>query len=157
MKFKRLLMAVAAGVCVAIFSSAGAQQERGAIELIKTQVASQRLALVAENLQLTEAESAIFWPVYREFHAERDKLTDRRISMLKEFRDNFDGLSEDQARRLLDDYIRLQDDFLKLRKKYLRNFRAVLSEKRTLRYFQIENKLDTIIEYELTQVVPLAE
>ena len=62
-----------------------------------------------------------------------------------------------QARTMLDDYIQLQDDFVRLRKKYLSNFRRVLSEKKTLRYFQIENKMDTIIDYDLAQIVPLAE
>jgi hypothetical protein len=157
MKLNHLIVAVVAAISIAALNSAQAQQERDVIEVIKTQVSSQRQALVAENLQLSEGESAAFWPVYREFHAERDALTDRRIGLLQEFRDNFDGLSEEQAKGLLDDYIRLQDDFLKLRKKFVRRFRAILSEKRTLRYFQIENKLDTIIEYDLAQVVPLAE
>lgn len=58
---------------------------------------------------------------------------------------------------MLDDFMKLQDDILRLQKKYLSNFRKVLSEKKTLRYFQIENKMDTIIEYDLAQVVPLAE
>ena len=139
------------------FSPVMAQQERDVIELIKTQVGTQRQALVAENLQLTEAESTSFWPVYRSFHSERDKLVDRRIKLLMEFRDNFDGLSEEQSKKLLDDYIALQGEQLALRKKWVKNFRAVLSEKTTLRYFQIENKLDVIIDFDLAQVVPLAQ
>jgi hypothetical protein len=139
------------------FSPVMAQQERDVIELIKTQVGTQRQALVAENLQLTKEESTSFWPVYRSFHSERDKLVDRRIKLLMEFRDNFDGLSEEQSKKLLDDYIALQGEQLALRKKWVKNFRAVLSEKTTLRYFQIENKLDAIIDFDLAQVVPLAQ
>jgi hypothetical protein len=139
------------------FSPVMAEQERDVIELIKTQVGTQRQALVAENLQLTEEESTSFWPVYRSFHSERDKLVDRRIKLLMEFRDNFDGLSEEQSKKLLDDYIALQGEQLALRKKWVKNFRAVLSEKTTLRYFQIENKLDVIIDFDLAQVVPLAQ
>jgi hypothetical protein len=140
-----------------VFSPAMAQQERDVIELIKTQIGTQRQALVAENLQLTEDESAVFWPVYRSFHSERDKLVDRRIKILLEFRDNFDGLSEEQAKKIMDDHLALQDELLKLRKKWVKNFRGVLSEKTTLRYFQIENKLDAIIDFDLAQIVPLAE
>ena len=158
MKFKYALFAI---FSIALFSGAFspvmAQQERDVIELIKTQVGTQRQALVAENLQLTEEESAVFWPVYRSFHSERDKLVDRRIKLLMEFRDNFDGLSEEQSKKLLDDYFSLQDELLTLRKKWLKNFRGVLSEKTTLRYFQIENKLDAIVDFELAEVVPLAQ
>jgi hypothetical protein len=158
MKLKHLFVAVLSITLLSgIATTAVAQQENDVIELIKTQVGTQRQALVAENLQLTEDESSAFWPVYRSFHSERDALVDTRIKLLMEFRDNFDGLSEEQAKKLLDDYIALEDDMQKLRKKWLKNFRAVLSEKTTLRYFQIENKLDAIIDFDLAQMVPLAQ
>jgi hypothetical protein len=158
MKFKHAFVAIiAVTLFMGVFSPAMAQQERDVIELIKTQIGTQRQALVAENLQLTEQESAVFWPVYRSFHSERDKLVDRRIKILLEFRDNFDGLSEEQAKKIMDDHLALQDELLKLRKKWVKNFRGVLSEKTTLRYFQIENKLDAIIDFDLAQIVPLAE
>lgn len=134
-----------------------AQQERDEIEAVKSQIQTNRQALVAENLMLSASESEVFWPVYRDFHSERDALVDRRLKLLREFRDNFDGLGNEQATRMLNDYFALEDDFLTLRKQYLQKFRQVLSDKTTLRYYQIENKMDSIIEYELSQVVPLAQ
>jgi hypothetical protein len=133
------------------------QPETDVTDAIKAQIKSNRQALVAENLVLSESESEVFWPVYRDFHAERDALLERRIKLLQEFRDNFDGLTDAQATRMLDDYFVVQEDFLSLRKDYLQKFRSVLPDKKTLRYYQIESKMDTIIEYELSQVVPLAE
>jgi predicted secreted acid phosphatase len=158
MNFKLIFVSIFAVAWLSGVSGiATAQQEQDVIETIKTQVGSQRQALVAENLALTEEESAVFWPVYRSFHIERDKLVEARIKMLMRFRDNFDGMTEEQAKKITDDYFALQDEMLKLRKKWLKNFRAVLSEKTTLRYFQIENKLDAIIDFDLAQMVPLAE
>ncbi|MDH3511030.1 MAG: hypothetical protein OER85_09295 [Gammaproteobacteria bacterium] len=150
-------LALAAVLIMAPSSGLMAQQQRDNIEIVKSQVKTNRQALVAENLMLSESESELFWPVYRDFHMERDLLVDRRIKILREFRDNFDGLRDAQATQMLDDYLALQEDFLKLRKQYLKKFRRVLSDKKTLRYYQIENKLDMIIEYELSQVVPLAQ
>ena len=152
-----LFAALAASLFLGGISTAAAQQERDVIEVVKSQIATQRQALVAENLGLSPEESDLFWPAYRDFHKERDSLVDRRIAILKDFRDNFDGLSDEQAKKLLDDYFKLQEDILSLQKKNLKNFRKILSEKKTLRYYQIEKKLDTIIEYDLAQVVPLAE
>jgi hypothetical protein len=150
-------LALAALLILAPSPGLMAQQERDNIEIVKSQVKTNRQALVAENLMLSESESELFWPVYRDFHMERDLLVDRRIKILRDFRDNFDGLRDAQATQMLDDYLALQEDFLKLRKQYLKKFRRVLSDKKTLRYYQIENKLDMIIEYELSQVVPLAQ
>jgi len=144
-------------VLTLLFAPAQAQQEQDVIELIKSQVATQRQALVAENLNLTAEQSEVFWPLYREFQAQRRPLIDRRISLLKQFSDNFDGLSNDEAASIIDGWIALEGDVYKLRKKYVKKFRKILPEKTTLRYFQIEKKLDTIIEYDLSQVTPLAE
>ncbi len=134
-----------------------AQQERDVIEVLRAQIQSNRQALVAENLGLTAAESEKFWPVYREFQTERSKLEDRRVDLLIRFRDNFDNLSDEQARKLLHDYLKLADDRNRLRKKYAKIFAKILPQKKVLRYFQIENKIDTIIEFDLAKVVPLAE
>ena len=155
----RPIVNIALATVLTILPATGlmAQPETDVTDAIKAQIKSNRQALVAENLMLSESESEVFWPVYRDFHAQRDALLDRRIELLQEFRDNFDGLTDAQATRMLDDYFVLQEDFLSLRKDYLQKFRGVLPDKKTLRYYQIESKMDTIIEYELSQVVPLAE
>ena len=135
----------------------GHMQESDIIEVIRQQVAANREALVAENLNLTEAESENFWPVYRRFQNERAGLVDRRVAILTRFRDEFETLDDATAGQLLADALRLEDDKLKLREKFLRDFRKVLPEKKVLRYLQIEHKIDTIIDYDLAQIVPLAE
>ena len=76
---------------------------------------------------------------------------------MTQFRDNFDGLGEEDAAYLIDGWLSLEADIVKLRRQYVNKFRKALSEKLTLRYFQIENKLDVIIDYDLAQVIPLAE
>lgn len=152
------LALVVSTILVGATAHAGAHvQERDMIEVIRQQVSANREALVAENLDLTEDESENFWPVYRRFQNERAVLVDRRIEILTQFRDNFETLDDATSKQLLDDALRLEDDKLKLREKFLRDFRRVLPEKKVLRYLQIESKIDTIIDYDLAQVVPLAE
>jgi hypothetical protein len=159
MKGKLIALALAASTvltCATAYAG-GHLQERDMIEVIRQQVAANREALVAENLNLTEEESENFWPVYRRFQNERAVLVDRRIETLTQFRDNFETLDDATAKQLLSDALKLEDDKLKLREKFLKDFRKVLSDKKVLRYLQIENKIDTIIDYDLAQVVPLAE
>ncbi len=66
-------------------------------------------------------------------------------------------LGDDQARAILDEYLAVKKDMQKLRKQYVREFRKILPEKKVLRFMQIDNKIDTIIDFELVQIVPLAE
>jgi hypothetical protein len=156
--YKRLISTLlAAAVLMGATGSASAQTEADVISAVRAQVGANRQALVAANLGLTESESEAFWPVYREFHNDRDQIMDRRVKMLTDFRNNFETLTDEQAKTMLSDYFDLQEDLLKLRKKFVKKFEKVLPQKTTLRYFQIENKLDTIIDYDLASVVPLAQ
>ncbi len=150
------LVFLAAAVLAGYASDTFAQQERDQIELMLAQIRTNRQAIVTENLDLTAAESDVFWPLYRQFQNDRAAMVDRTMKMLTEFRDNFDVLSEEQAKALVDEYFKIQKEELRLNEKYLREFRKILSQKKTLRYFQIENKLDAIIDYDLSQVIPLA-
>jgi len=158
MPFTRALtIFFAAVVILAPSGSVMAQTEADVIAALRAQLGANRKALVAANLELAKEESNDFWPLYREFHNERDTLMDQRMAMLLGFRDNFDDLTNEKSKQIIEDYFKHQEDLLKLQKKYVKKFRKILSDKRTLRYFQIENKMDAIIDSELTQVVPLAE
>jgi hypothetical protein len=150
------LVFLAAVVLAGYASETFAQQERDEIELMLAQIRTNRQAIVTENLALTAEESEAFWPLYRQFQNDRALMVDRTMKMLTEFRDNFDVLSEEQAKALIDEYFKIQKEELRLNEKYLREFRKILSQKKALRYFQIENKLDAIIDYDLSQVIPLA-
>ena len=150
------LVLLTAAVLAGFANDAFAQQERDEIELMLAQIRTNRQAIVTENLALTAEESEAFWPLYRQFQNDRALMVDRTMKMLTEFRDNFDVLSEEQAKVLVDEYFKIQKEELRLNEKYLREFRKILSQKKALRYFQIENKLDAIIDYDLSQVIPLA-
>jgi hypothetical protein len=134
-----------------------AQQERDAIEVLRTQVGADRQALVAANMTLSETQSAEFWPLYREYHLKRDGLMDRRVAILTEFRDDRMGMTAEQAEQILKDAIKLEKDILKLKSKYRKKFHKILGPRATLRYYQIENKLDTVINYSIVSVVPLRQ
>lgn len=137
--------------------SAAAQQERDLIEVLRTQISKDRQAVVAANMTLSKTQSEKFWPLYRQYHGERDGLIDRRVKLLTDFRDNYMGMTAEQARQIRKDALSLEKDILKLKEKYAPKFEKVLAPRATLRYYQIENKLDTIINFELASVVPLRQ
>ena len=145
-------------IITGIVSSTGAlaQDERDVIEIIRTQIQADRQALVAQNMALDAAESEAFWPLYREFQLERSKISDRRVDLIMEFRDNYTTLGDERAEDLLKEAFKVDEDRLKLWKKYRRQFNRILPSAKTLRFFQIESKLDTIINFDLARSIPLA-
>jgi hypothetical protein len=155
-KFLTVLAAI--GALAGLYApSVSSQQERDVMEVMRSQIATQRQALVAENLQLTESESDKFWPVYRDFQYDRNPLIDQRLDNIKNFRDNYETMTDEQAKAIIDSVVKYEEDMLKLQKKYIKEFRKVLPEKKVMRYMQIERKLDAVIDYDIARVIPLQE
>jgi len=56
---------------------------------------------------------------------------------------------------LLDEYLTIERLRQKVRDGYLPKFRKVLSEIKVARYYQIENKISAVVNYELAKQIPL--
>lgn len=64
-------------------------------------------------------------------------------------------MTDDKAKALLDDYMAFESNRLKLQQDYLPKFRKVIPEKKVTRYYQLENKIRAIGQYELASKIPL--
>jgi len=59
---------------------------------------------------------------------------------------------------LVDDYIQVENDRIQFMQTYLPEFRDVLPEIRvTPRYYQLENKINAVVKYELAANIPLVK
>ena len=149
-----LWVMVAVVVCAA---AAGAQDIQSEIELTRAVIQTERQALVAAGLDLTPTEADAFWPLYREYQGQRAILGDREVKLITDYADNYGVMTDDKAKVMLDDWLDLQGKELSLKKKYAKKFRKILPDLKVARYFQIENKLDAVIDNEVAKEIPLVE
>jgi calcineurin-like phosphoesterase family protein len=124
---------------------------------ILEQLEGNRRLIVAENMNVEEAAEADFWAVYDAYRLEIGALDAEGFKLLGEFRDHFDELTDDRAGNVLSSYFRLEQEILAVRQAYIGKFSAVISPKQTLRFYQIENKLDAIIHADISAVTPLVD
>jgi hypothetical protein len=123
----------------------------------RADIQAERTKLVAANLDLTETEGKAFWPIYNDYRAQWSKLDDRTLALVKDYADNYEAMSDEKAKSLLQQLVTLDDDRLKLRRSYIGKFEKVLPPKKVARYFQIERKLDAAVAYEAASVIPLVK
>ena len=64
-------------------------------QILLRQVMTDKRAVYAKNLNLTEDESLVFWPIYDEYEAAAKKLDDRFLANLEVFANMYDWLSVD--------------------------------------------------------------
>jgi len=132
-----------------------AQNANDQIEVLRDMAATERRALVAENLMLNEDESKVFWPLYDDYRAEARKLGTKEIEMIQKFADNYETMTDENAAEIMNDYFSIVTQQNKLKATYRTKMIKVLSARLVLRYMQIENKIDAIIDYSLAAEIPL--
>ena len=129
------------------------------MEALREAAKSNKKALVALNLKLTETEDKAFWPIYESYQKDIDKVNDRLINLIKDYAKEYKAksLTDEKAKQLISDYIVIEEDLLKLKKSYLEKVSAVIPDKKMMTYFQLENKIQAIIRFDVAINIPLAE
>lgn len=151
---KRILILVAAFILVAAPAMA---QVSDMVELTRTVLRSEKKAVFAENMWLTDGEGTAFWPVYNEYEAELSKINDRVLKLLKDYADTFDTLTDAQAKEIVDETFDIREKKLSLRKSYAKKFAKVIPQKKVFRFFQLEYAIEALVNYSIAADLPYME
>ena len=153
MKFLRF--AAAAFLGALLVGAPAFAQANSDFELSRDVLRAQRKLLVSENLTLTEAEGAAFWPVYDKYAAEQKALNDRLVKTIESFAAEYDTLTDQRAVEMLKESLSIREDRNKLRRSYLGRFSKAISGKKLARFYQIDSKIDALLDAKIAQVIPL--
>lgn len=120
-------------------------------------IRANRKALVAVNLELSEEQAGKFWPLYDKYQAELNAVGDRVVAIIDDYSKNFHDLADDKAAKLMDEYLAAEAERLEVRRKYLPEFKGILPGRTVARFYQIENKMDAVLRYDLAAAIPVVE
>jgi hypothetical protein len=127
------------------------------IKLMRQDIRAERKKVVAANMPLTETEATKFWPLYDRYIAETVKVNDARYSLIKEYSDNYQAMTDTQANSFIQRWVTLDGDSTQLRLKYIPEFEKVISPKKTALFFQIDRRVGMMIELQLASQIPLLQ
>ena len=151
-----ILLAALAG-----FPALGMAQDKSTnkLEITDEDLKADKKLIVAKYMELTESEAKTFWPVYEEYQKDLQKLNERLRSLLQSYATEYqsNSLSDDKAKKLLDEWIALDKDEVSHRKTYAAKVLKVLPAKKAARYVQIENEFRVLLKYHLAATVPLVQ
>ena len=122
------------------------------IELLRKDVRSQKKQIIAENMDLSDAEAEKFWPVYDRYAAELSRIYDTKITLLNDYVENYSSMTGEQAENYIRKRAEVEQSIMQLRLKYMPAFRKVLSGRETALFYQLDWRLGLAIDVELVQV-----
>jgi hypothetical protein len=120
-------------------------------QLLKSNIRSQKKQIVAANMNLTDGEAEKFWPVYDRYAGDLAKIYDTKIALLQDYLDNYQTMSGDEAESYLRQRAAVEEDIMQVRLKYVPEFRKVLTGREAALFYQIEWRLDLMVNVQLAQ------
>lgn len=127
------------------------------LTLLRSDIRSIKKQIIAANLTLTDSEATKFWQVYEQYAAETEKINETRTSIIKEYAVDYGTLTDDQADNLIRRWLDTDIEQTKLRQQYVPIFRKVLPGKKSATFFQLDHRISTMIEFQITSQLPLAQ
>lgn len=128
-------------------------------QILRDKLKADKKLLVADNLTMTSEQAKAFWPVYDAYQAELTKNNERIKKLVFDYADvwNKGAVKDEDAKKLIAEMMSIEEAELHLKKTYLPKFEAVLPATQVMRYFQIENKIRTLVRLDLAANIPLAD
>ncbi len=154
---KKVLAVLLVIMCCSFVSSVFAQSKTDEAEIARANIQAQKKEIVAANMQLTDAESKAFWPVYNEFQNGLRQINDKLGAVIADFAKNYNTMTEAKAGEILNGYLATEKERLALKEKFVPKFKKVLPMIKVTRYYQVENKLEAMVRYQLVKEIPLAK
>ncbi|RMB61084.1 sensor of ECF-type sigma factor [Dokdonia sinensis] len=120
MKLKMLILAVF------ITASLAAQEDR------KEKIKALKVAHISQELELTPKQAQEFWPIYNVYEAKMDKIRDTERTMMRSLKEDWEQLSETQAKDALRTILKADQDKNSARETLITQLKNTLSSKKTL-------------------------
>ncbi|MCB0426351.1 MAG: hypothetical protein KDD16_03435 [Mangrovimonas sp.] len=89
-----------------------------------------KIAFITERLDLTQSEAQKFWPIYNAFEEKEREF--RRDNFMERRNLKWEDLTEEDAQKLIDDFIKNEDEMHAHRQKFIADLRKVLPAKKII-------------------------
>jgi hypothetical protein len=127
------------------------------VRLLRSDLKTKKEAIVKEEMQLTPQQAAAFWLTYRDYDAEQNKLIDQRLTVFRDYAQNFMTMNDEKADQLAQKVMALDDQRLALRKKYYQLMKAAIPTVLVVRFFHVESQIQSLMDLQIDSNLPIIE
>lgn len=127
------------------------------IQLLRKDIRAQRKQLIAINLSLTPSEAEKFWPLYDQYINELVSNNNKKYALIKRFVQTGGVLTDAEAEDSVQQWVSVDQSVATLRQKYVPIFRKVLSAKNEALFYQLDRRVQLMIDLQLMALIPMVE
>jgi len=134
---------------------AAASSGEDELALFRASTRIDRRDYVKKAMELNEADGKKFWSLYHQYEADLMKLNDKRLATIKDYADNFDGITNEKA----DDLVKRSLEFRKARNSLLEKYYGKIAKATSsvvgARFLQVEGVLQGAGDVTIGTSIPL--
>jgi len=133
---------------------AGGEDINSEIESVRADLRAGKVAVITQTMQFTPQESSAFWPIYKKYEADLTTLNDQRVQLIKDYAEQYEHMTDAQAKTLAEKEFKFESDRIDLKRKYFKEFNNALPATTVVKYFQLEHRLDLLLDLKIASMLP---
>jgi len=144
-------------IVVFVLSAMVFAQEQSYIEVLKSDINTQRRALITAAMEFNAEEEEKFWPIYKEYEVEYDKMMDQEIQLIKEYAESYENMGEEVAGQIAKKSFQIDKEQLAMSEKYFKKFSGELGVRRAVKLQMVFNRIELMISLQKAATIPVLE
>jgi hypothetical protein len=126
------------------------------IALLRQDLRARKMQVIGQNMALSEAEGQKFWPIYNHYVKDLQEVNNRKYALLKQYAETWATMTDQDALIYVRNWLEADGQAQALRLKYVPVVSQVLPGRKAATFFQLDRRLNMIIDLQLFSQIPLA-
>ena len=127
------------------------------IILLRQDLRAKKMQVIGENMLLSDTEGQKFWPVYNHYVKDLQEVNNQKYALLKQYAHMWSTMTDQDAMIYVRNWLEADAQVQALRVKYVPLVNQVLPGKKAATFFQLDRRLNMIIDLQLFSQIPLAK
>jgi len=124
------------------------------VDTIRADLRADKVGVITATMQFSEKDAAAFWPIYKRYEFEVAKLNDERIQAIKRYAQQWNTMTDADAKAMALRSFDLESRRTELKKKYFAEFSQALPGVVVMKFFQLEHRMDLLVNLRIASELP---
>ena len=126
------------------------------ITLLRKDLRAMKMQVIGQNMSLSDTEAPKFWPIYNHYVKDLQEVNNQKYALLKQYAEMWSTMSDEDALIYVRHWLEADGEAQALRLKYVPVVSQVLPGKKAATFFQLDRRLNMIVDLQLFSQIPLA-
>src|SRR5271167_929287 len=126
------------------------------IDLLRQDLRAKKMQVIGQNMSLSDTEAEKFWPIYNHYVKDLQVVNNQKYALLKQYAQMWETMTDQDAMIYVRNWLEADGQAQALRLKYVPIVNQVLPGKKAATFFQLDRRLNMMIDLQLFSQIPLA-